>query len=163
MGFEQLKIHGIEEQRGEIAEQLSHQAFKTEKGSVYIYDKEGHTTRHKIVTGETFEAQDITVFVNIDDRECKVLLKAIDSDKTVYVMERGFDDTAQIIRNFSDVMNPERLYVAIVQDGKIISSKEATLKPTIGYTIFDTRHFQKDGQWKTARHLGHKVVELIDK
>ena len=155
----------IEQERKKAMDRLSGHSFKTEKGSVYTYGGEGQTSRFKASTGEQHEAQDITVFVDLNDNQSRVFLDAIHSEnpdlkKKVYVVERQIDQQPKIIRKVEDVTDPNNLYLAIIENGKMTGVKKATLKPTKGYSVFDTRHFQKGEGWKTERHLGHEVTEI---
>jgi len=156
----------IEEQRKQAMERLAGHSFVTEKGSKYTYDEEGRTVRHKLTSGETLEPQDVTVFVDFDDEEGQKVNDSIHSEnpelkRKIYVIERGEDNQPKVIRNFSDVENPDNLYLGLFKDGKMVGSKKATLKPTMGNTVFDTRHFQDEsGEWQTERHLGHKVIDI---
>lgn len=142
--------------------------FKTAQGSVYEYDQEGKTSRFKTVAGEQHERQDITVFSPLTLEEEQDYLLAYRSDNSdrdtkvkVYVVERQPDDTAKIVRDVAEVQDPNNIYLAIVKNGQIIKNNRAVLQPTVGYNVFDTRQFQKNGQTMTERHLGNKVTEMI--
>lgn len=155
----------VEAARQAAMEKMKGRSFKTEKGSVYTYGDNGQTQRMKVATGENFESQDITVFVDLSDAESRTFLDAIASEnpdlkKKVYVVERQKDGQPRLIRKAADVYDPKNLYIGIFENGKMIGAKPATLKPTMGYSVFDTRHFQDDKEWKTERHLGHKVIEI---
>jgi hypothetical protein len=156
----------VEQERRKAIERLAGHSFETEKGSVYTYDDQGRTSRFKKKTGEQFEPQDITVFIDLNEEECRIFLDAIhtenpDLKKRIYVVEKQEDNKPKIIRKFSEVNDPLKLYLAIFnKDGKMIGSKEATLKPTLNFTTFDTRHFKDGNEWMTERHLGHKVTKI---
>lgn len=156
----------LEQARREAMKRLEGLTFKTEMMSVYTYDDQGRTSRFKTKTQEQCEKQDITVFLDLTEEEARLINDAIRCEnpelkKKVYVAERMNNDESKIIRTFSEVNDPRNLYLAIYdKNGKRIGSKKATLKPTLGYTVFDTRHFKNGEQWETERHLGHKVVEI---
>lgn len=141
-------------------------SFKTAKGSVYTYDQDGKTTRFKTATGEAQARQDMTVFVDLTPDEDQEFLHAYhhvreeDKDSKVYVLERQPDDTPKILRDISEAQNPDRIYLGIIKNGVVTSSKKASVKPVIGYQVFDTRQFRKNGQTITERHLGNKVVDI---
>lgn len=141
-------------------------SFQTAQGSVYTYDNQGRTTRFKTSTGEQDHVQDITVFVELTPEQEQKFLEAYrhtspeSRDKKIYVLERQPDNTPRIVRKLEDVKDPSKLYLGIVQGGQVIGTKEATLIPTIGYQVFDTRHYQENGEWKTERHLGNKVTKI---
>ena len=141
-------------------------SFETEKGSIYTYDDQGRTTRFKTVTGKQSVKKDITVFVDLNKEQESKILSAYhhfnqeDENKRIFVLERQMDDSAKIIRKREDVKYPEKLYLGIVENGVSIFNKKATLTPTIGYQVFDTRCYEKNGLWKTERHLGHKVTKI---
>lgn len=141
-------------------------SFETEKGSIYTYDNEGKTTRFKTVTNEQNERQDITVFANLSVEDQQKFSFAIygirpeNANKKVYILEREDDDSQRIIFKREDVKNPDRLYLGILENGQRFLNRKATLQPTIGYSVFDTKHFQKDGQLFIERHLGHKVTKI---
>ncbi|MGH7157240.1 MAG: hypothetical protein ACREGG_03985 [Candidatus Saccharimonadales bacterium] len=140
--------------------------FRTAKGSIYTYGPEGKTTRFKTAAGEQQERQDITVFSPLTIEEEQDYLLAYRSEdrdgKTkVYVVERQPDDSARIVRDVTEVKDPDRVYLTIVKDGQIVKNNKAFLQPVVGYSVFDTRHFQENGQPMTERHLGNKVTEII--
>jgi hypothetical protein len=163
---EDANLNSIEKAKQEDIQRLAGHSFTTEKGSIYKYDDQGRTSRYKMKTGEQYETQDITAFLDLSDEESRLIMDAIHSEnpdlkKKVYVVERLEDDKSKIIRKFSDVSDPRNLYLAMFdKNGKRVGSKRATLKPTMGYTVFDTRHFKDGDEWKTERHLGHKVTEI---
>lgn len=83
----------MEQERKRAMARLSGHSFETEKGSVYTYNQEGQTTRHKTATGEKLESQDITVFVDLNDAENQAFLDVIHSEnpdkkKKIYIVER---------------------------------------------------------------------------
>lgn len=142
--------------------------FRTAQGSVYRYDHEGKTTRFKSATGKQQERQDLTVFSPLSIEEEQDYLSAYrhdtllaDKDSKVYVVERQPDDSALIVRDVSQVKNPDSLYLAIVKNGHIVKNNKASLQPAVGYNVFDTRHFVEGGVEKTERHLGNKVTEIV--
>ncbi len=160
------KLNSNEKERQEAMDRLAGHSFETEKGSIYRYDNHGRTSRYKTKTEEQHELQDITVFLEISDEESRRVLDAIhaenpDLKKKVYVIERLNSDESKIIRKFTDVENPRNLYLAIYnKEGGIVGSRKAVLTPTMGYTVFDTRHFKNGDGWETERHLGHKVTKI---
>jgi hypothetical protein len=142
-------------------------SFRTEKGSVYVYDQDGKTTRFKTATGEQLERQDLTVFTDLSLSEEEDVIEAIhhplgaNKDWKVYVVERQKDsDVPKIVRDFSEVKDPDLLYLAVVNGTKYEVFKKASLKPVKGYHVFDTRHYEQDGEPYTERHLGHKVIDI---
>jgi len=76
------------------------------------------------------------------------------------VLERQPDDFGKIIRNVGEVQDPNRVYLAIVRDGKITKNTKASVQPIVGYNVFDSRHYQEDEAWMTERHFGNKVTEI---
>ena len=156
---------------GEISTELQKKpqvvkSFKTRQGSVYTYDNEGKTTRFKTATGEQMERQDVTIFANLTPDEEQQILHAYrhplpeDKNSKVYVLERQQNDSIKIIRDIKDVTDPNRIYLGILNKGEWALIKKASITPTIGAKVFETRHYQKDGQWFTERHLGNKVTEV---
>jgi hypothetical protein len=140
-------------------------SFTTERGSVYTYDDEGHTSRFKHATGEQFEGKSITVFTKIAPEQEKDYLAATypehDNDDSVWVVERQEDNSGLTIATVEQVKHPDRLYLAIVRNGKIVNNVPATLMPTLGYDVFDTDVVKKDdGQLISYGHLGHKVASI---
>jgi hypothetical protein len=140
-------------------------SFETGQGSVYTYSETGQTTRYKTATGEKMTPRDITVFVSLDiQQEQDVLAAYRTSDQLqktkVYVVERQPNDRPKIIRKTDEVQYPEGLYLATFKDGVMAENIPATLFPQVGFNVFDTRHFQQDGTWKTERHLGNKVTKI---
>ncbi|MBI1866245.1 MAG: hypothetical protein HY005_02645 [Candidatus Staskawiczbacteria bacterium] len=157
-----------EEKLQEVVEQLRKiESFETERGSTYKYDDNERTRREKS-SGEKFENQDITVFVDLDKQEQQDFLKAYrDRNKTtgekIYIVERQLDDSPKIIRDIDKVNNPERLYLGIVRNNVLDQFKKAGLIPQKGLYVFDCRQFEKDGETFSERHLGHKIKEIIYK
>jgi hypothetical protein len=145
-------------------------SFKTAKGSEYTYDQDGKTTRFKTATDEKYERQDITVFANLTPVEEQDFLRYVNEEDEelndelkvkVYAFERQQDDTPKILKDISEVKYPDRIYLGIAKNGKVIGTKQASLQPFIGASVFDTRQFKDaSGQTKTARHLGNKVVDI---
>lgn len=139
-------------------------SFKTAKGSIYSYDSEGKTSRYKTATSEQHERQDLTVFVNLSLDEEQDYLQAYrgaeELKAKVYVVERQADDSPKILRDISQVVNPDRVYLAIVKNITITQLKKASTRPVKGWNSFDTRQYMQDGQTFTERHLGNKVVEV---
>ena len=150
-------------------------AFMTERGSIYTYDESGRTTRHKEKTDETFDTQDLTVFIKMDPHAEEVFTEYIrhnkEDDVKVYVVERQSNDAAMKIRTPEDVSNPDELYLAVcridprARSGHnivdLIKTRKATLAPELGAYAYDTRRYEReDGRTMTERHLGHKVVAI---
>lgn len=138
-------------------------SFKTERGSVYTYDSEGKTTRFQTATGEKHERQDITVFVDLNPVETQEYLAAYrleNTGKKIYIIEQQQDGSGNVIRDVSKVKDKDKLLIGIVKDKKVLAKHKAVLEPTIGYLVFDYRHFTKDGETFSERHLGNKVVEI---
>jgi hypothetical protein len=142
-------------------------SFRTAKGSVYTYDEDGKTTRFKTATGEQNTKQDITVFADLTPEEEQEFLHAYrhvnpeDRDSKVYVLERQPDNTPKILRDISEVKDPDRIYLGIIKNGVITTAKEASLQPFLGANVFDTRQYKDArGQTMTERHLGNKVVDI---
>ncbi len=143
-------------------------SFKTARGSIYKYDGEGRTRRFKTSTGEQHGVQDLTVFLPLENEaegDFIDALYAVNADDSkpkpkVYVMEREADDSVRIVRKTSDIKNPDRIYLGIVEDGRVKRANQVSLAPVVGYSVFDTRHYEEDGQWYTDRHLGNKVTGI---
>lgn len=143
-------------------------SFKTEKGSVYTYDADGKTTRFKTATGEQNERQDLTIFANLTPEEEQQVRNVIhlegDHGQKVYIVERLADDNAppRVLRDLSEVTNPNALYLGVFRDGKTLMIKKASLKPTVGADVFDNRSVTDENGVQVAReiHLGNKVTEI---
>lgn len=133
--------------------------FKTSKGSVYSYDAEGKTTRFKTVTGEQYERQDVTVFIKLDPQQEQDFLHAvqISGNGKVQVLERLKDDTPKVIQDIKEIEDKDAFYLGIIKDSQIIGLVPAIARPMGGYSVFDTRSFEKDGEQFTVRHLGNNV------
>jgi len=137
--------------------------FKTAQGSVYSYDGEGKTSRFKTAIGEQLEHQDITVFtpLTLEQEQDYLAATQLDGLSEVEVVERQPDDTGKVIDDLSEVQFPDRLYLTIVQNGKIVQNVPATLQPEVGANVFDMRHFEEDSKTMSERHLGNKVTEIL--
>jgi hypothetical protein len=140
--------------------------FRTAQGSAYTYDSDGKTTRFKTATGEQHDRQDITVFspLSLEDEQDYLLAyrsENPDRQEKVYVVERQSDGTPKIIRDVREVTLPSNLYLTITRGNQIIKFNGASLEPTVGANVFDTRHYEENGRTMTERHLGNKVTEII--
>lgn len=142
-------------------------SFKTAKGSLYLYDHDGKTTRFKTATGEQQTKQDLTVFADLTPDEEQAFDRAYlhvrdeDKDSKVYVIERQQDsNTPRLVRDVTDVQNPDMVYLAIKKGDTWPLIKKASLTPVIGGNAFDTRHWEENGEAYTERHLGNKVVDI---
>ncbi|MCC2631871.1 MAG: hypothetical protein K0S20_570 [Patescibacteria group bacterium] len=133
--------------------------FKTSKGSIYSYDAEGKTTRFKTVTGEQHERQDITVFIRLSPQHEQDFLQAvhIPGHGKVRVLERLKDSTPKVIKDINDIEDKDALYLAIIKDNQVIELVPAITRPMNGYSVFDARSFEKDGERFTERHIGNDV------
>jgi hypothetical protein len=148
-------------------------SFKTSKGSIYTYGPDGRTMRFKTAAsarGEQaqYTPQDITVFVHLNPEAEQRYLDALHAHtddpakkKKVYVVEPLPDGSPRIVRHISDAIDPNNLYLAALQNGQVVGSTKASIEPEIGAHVFDTRHYEENGQWFTERHLGHPVVEIV--
>lgn len=140
-------------------------SFKTAQGSVYTYDSEGKTTRFKTATGEKMERQDITVFVDLTpDEEQEVLrgyLHKEDDNIKVYVLEvEQSDKPPRIIRDINQVKDSGKIALGVLKNGSWSLFKKASVTPIVGWSVFDHKHYQKNGDWFSDRHLGNKVTEI---
>lgn len=141
------------------------ESFETARGSVYIYDAEGRTTRFKTATGEPHDTQDITVFAHMTPEQRQKVSDAYrienQAEETrVYVVERQEDGQPKVVRKVEDVTRPSELFLTVSRNGRMAGSVRASLMPEVGTTVFDARHFLKDGVWETERHLGHEVTKI---
>ena len=141
-------------------------SFTTDHGSVYTYDSDGKTTRIKTAgdTPEQFEKQGITVFMDLNAEEAQQVLEAVQvkgSPLQSYIVERQADDSAVSIADLESVTNPDNLYLVVYENGKPIVVKKASLTPSIGKSVYDTRKFQgENGETLSERHLGNNVASI---
>lgn len=143
------------------------ESFTTAKGSIYTYGKDGRTTRFKTATKEQQPTQDITVFVDLSPAEEQQVLHAYRhvmpeyKGCKVYVLELNEKSgSPKIVRHVSQVEDPNQLLLVILNGDKYELVKKATLTPTMGCSVFDSRHYQQDGKSYTERHLGNRVVDI---
>ena len=142
------------------------ESFKTSRGSIYTYDDEGKTTRYKKATEKLQPKHDLTVFADLTEDEREQIELAIFSfgepEEKVYVLEGKPKKHLEIRRDISEVKDPDNLFLVILEGGERYTLfKKATLTPTIGYTVYETRsYYDDDGQYWTSRHMGNKVVEI---
>ncbi len=150
-------------------------AFMTERGSIYTYDDQGRTTRHKTKTGEEYQAQDLTVFVDMQTQDKDAFVYYLhhndDPNVKVYVVERQPNDAAVKIRRPEDIKNPDALYLAACRTDpnvqsdhniqQLLKSRKVQLQPAVGMYAYDTRSYRDEQQKPmTERHLGHRVTEI---
>jgi hypothetical protein len=112
-------------------------SFKTSKGSVYTYDEEGKTTRFKTATGEMDERDDITVFLPLSaEQDQKILealhFKSVDVETKIHVVERQPDDSVKILRDISEVTDPNRVYLGLFKNRKMVGAPQVSLSPVVG-------------------------------
>lgn len=144
-------------------------SFQTAAGSVYVYDKDGKTTRFKTATGEQMDRQDITVFSTMTPDEEQLVLNSYRHLKPeykkykVYVGEKSDDDKkVSIISKREEIKNLNKLclYIWDTEAKNITWFKDASLEPKIGWNVFDIRHFDENGVTYAERHFGNKVVGI---
>lgn len=153
----------IEEPASESKKDFPAKWFKTEKDSIYTYNNEGKTSRFKTVEGKQYEQQDVTMFVDLTPEETEEFLNDMNLENIgVYVVEELSNGEPHIIKDISEVQDPEKIYIASLNIDKKrwVRKKKASLKPIIGYTPFDTRTYEKNGKISSDVHLGHKIVEI---
>lgn len=161
---ETFEGHEGEEKLQKVIEQLRRiEFFKTEKLSVYRYDNNEHSER-KRYSGEEYSLQDITSFINLNSEEGEDISESLaDKSKNVCIVEEQLDGSPKVINNINEVSDPDKLYLVIITDNKIIKSKKAILMPTEGYSVYDYKISKKNGKDFIQGHLGHKVTEIISK
>ncbi len=141
------------------------ESFVTSRRSVYTYDETGRTTRFKTANGELQPTQDLTVFVDIGASDFRDVLKGFmtinpRSNSVVQIIEQGDDGQTRVIESIDDVLQPDKLALALTRDGEIITSKSVSLFPAVGKYVYDSRTFDENGVKRTERHLGHKVTSI---
>jgi len=107
------------------------------------------------------------VFVRLTPEGRQLYVDAIHShcddptkNKKVYVVEPLPNGSPRIIRTPHDVKDPHNIFLAALQNDQVIGATRASLEPELGANVFDTRHYQENGQWYTERHLGNEVTEI---
>ena len=101
-----------------------------------------------------------------DFEAVKGVMKARDkkADEQLYVVEKQPDGTARIIKNISEVIDPEELSLAIIRNNAIAGQQKVTLMPTQGFNSFSYRSFEsQNGERQPERNLGGKVIEIVYK
>lgn len=152
----------------------------TKKGSIYTYLEDGRTQRFKKATGELHKPQDILVFVPDYD----TLINASKKNITSIIGENEFEygqyllEYAQVsprtcfvinkdgikIEKNKDAKNEKLLFLALYdkKSDKVDFTIPVSHIPRIGYNTFDTRKYQEGNEWYRDRHLGNKVISIID-
>ncbi len=139
-------------------------SFSTERGSVYTYDSDGKSTRFRTATQEQCPREDITVFVDLDGLEEADVLSAMYSTSSTMkahvleVEEEG--KSPRIIRDISEVKDPNKVAVGVIKDGSYRLFKKASVTPVVGWCPFEYRRFEEDGQWFSSRHVGNRVTNV---
>lgn len=159
------KPHNREQLTIEARPQDTVNSFVTSNGSIYVYDEKGYTTRFKSSTEEMQPRQDITVFFKFVIRDLgsaatAYLTKSSVKSAKVFVGELQPNGDYRIINDVKEVNQPDQLIIATFKGDRIARSKPASLFPSIGSYVFDSRQFEDDGRIRTERHLGHKVTEI---
>ena len=111
------------------------------------------------------ERQDVTVFVDLTPNEEQEVLRGYlhkENDNTkVYVLEvEQKGKPPRIIRDVSEIKDPEKISLGVLKNGSWSLLKKASTTPTVGWNVFDHKHYQKNGEWLSDRHLGNKVTEI---
>ncbi len=144
------------------------ESFETANGSEYSYDETGRTVRHKTVTGERFEKQDLTVFAKLDHFGAQKILRAYrkqgEPERGVDIIEEAHDGKVEIVRSLEEIIDPSRLFIGVHVDGQVVAMYPASLYPEIGDSVYDTRAYQAEGmdddKWRVERHLGNEVTKI---
>lgn len=165
-----------ENQLEPILDQLAHINFETDRGSVYGFDEEGHVEGVQLQQGlaearyEVTKKGDITVFSELNSDDFKMVADILQKRKDrvgekLYAVEMQDDDKPKVIRKFSDVVNPDRLFLGIqTRDGKFFT-KPASLLPSEGSTYFSYKYLEdkdKKGEGRNERFIG-RVQKIIYK
>ncbi len=153
--------------------------FTTAKGSTYTYLPDGRTKRFKKATGEEFDPQDICVFVppwgEIKDEALRLYpqLRGVENeaqfDQVIlsHIHEDGFttritDRGGNVISRTDELEAADEAFMYLIDKNNpgnsfaIPVSKE----PLIGYSTYDSRSYEENGQHKSERHFGNKVVDI---
>ncbi len=154
----------------------------TSHGSRYMYLPDGRTQRHKKVTNEVHDPQDLLVFIPMFDLIKKQGLEFYPSiftgienevqfhqmlleygqhkDKTI----RAMDKKSKEIFTNKEAKEAEKVFLAFVDklDKNNSFSLPVSIVPKIGYNSFDTRKFiNENGKSMRERHIGNKVTEIV--
>lgn len=139
-------------------------SFRTSSGSVYTYDSDGKSARFKAATGEQRPRNDVTVFVDLSGLEAADLLAGIhttDPNTRAYVLEVDEEGKPpRIIRDVGEIKDPNKVAVGVVRNGSYSFFKKASVTPVIGWTPFEYRKYEIDGQQMSSKHVGHEVVDI---
>jgi hypothetical protein len=155
--------HEIEDSK-EIEKKI--ESFKTAKGSIYQVDEKGRTTRFKTATNEQDKQENLTVYVPISEGVEKDYLMALHTDIVdgyinVFVLQPKEDSQGyETVWDIDDVRDPSKVYLAIIKDGEMTRGNQASLKPEIGYNVYETSLINKGKRNIATRHLGSKVTEI---
>lgn len=151
----------------------------TAKGSIYEYLPDGRTQRFQTIEGIKHDPQDALVFVpdyewvkkNASPGMLNILGEtpaqynqtlleyAQGKGKKCYIIDqRGMKlDTNALIAEAEGA-----IFLAFGDGEKIDFSIPVSRKPKLGYYTFDTRIFEDEEGRKRERHLGNRVIEIIE-
>jgi len=154
----------------------------TAKGSVYKYLEDGTTQRYKKVESKNYEPQNVLVFMppfewlknNTSNEKLldelgenhaqyiQTILSYIqEKESKVYVVDRS----KKKIETNEEAKNAETgLFLIFGNQEKAHFAIPVSRKPAVDFYTYDSRKFKdEDGQQMRERHLGNKVVEIIQK
>jgi len=154
----------------------------TSRGSQYVYLPDGRTQRHKKVTNEVHDPQDLLVFIPMFDLIKKQaseiypsIFAGIENEVQFHqvLLEYGrhkgktirpIDEKGNEILTNQEAKEVEKVFLAFIDklDKNNSFNLPVSIVPKIGYNSFDTRKFiNENGESMRERHIGNKVVEIV--
>jgi hypothetical protein len=152
----------------------------TEKGSEYKFLPDGRTQRFKKIEGKQYEPQDALVFVPdfewVKKNAPEKILKLLGENKAQYeqtllsyVQGKGkkiyiIDKTGKKLEKNKDILAAEgQVFLTFGDKDKVDFSIPVAKEPKIGFYTFDTRKYKEGDEYKRERHLGNRIIEIVEK
>ena len=118
--------------------------------------------------GELEGGESVTVFADLRAGDLRVFEGAMrnnlrtEKDDAVYVVETQPDGRMKVVEGIPNVMDPDKLQLAMIRKGKVVETRPATLIPREGLNYFAISQRVMGGQNKNVveRRLGGKVTKI---
>ena len=153
-------------------------SIETAKGSIYYFLPDGRTQRFKKVENKQYEPQDVLVFIpdwetlslkapkDFLDRfenskfEFKEIILEYCHSMKIYIIDK---DGNKIDSN-EKAKTASQIFLAFCKDSDSPADFiiPVSVKPKIGWNIYDTRKYfnETKQKWEREQHIGNKVAKI---
>lgn len=152
----------------------------TEKGSEYNFLPDGRTQRFKKAENKQYEPQDAIVFVPdfewVKKNAPEKILKLLGENKAQYeqmilsyVQGKGkknyiIDKSGKKLEKNIDITSAEgQVFLTFGDENNVDFSIPVAREPKVGFYTYDTRKYKEGDETKRERHLGNRIIEIVEK